>query len=133
MTKIHKKDHLMDITKAEDKPRRKCLYCEKYSIESFLTPRPNYDEIDKDMWLYCPHCHRTYLLNETRMEGRLKASVDAMMYEDEKTIMGLDNLAFKDKYQRQKKEILERLKKEKDPEVRELIKRGYDVQDHYYQ
>lgn len=119
----------MYVDNSVEKPKRKCLYCEKLDIHVTLTPRPNYNEVDKDMWLYCDNCHRTYLLNETRMEGRLKASVDTKMYEDEKTIMGLDNLTPRDRYQKQRKELLERLKKEKDPDVRDLIKKGYDVYD----
>jgi hypothetical protein len=63
------------------------------------------------------------------MEGRLKASVDTKMYEEERTIMGLDNLTPRDRYQKQRKELLERLKKEKDPDIRDLIKKGYDVYD----
>lgn len=129
MTKINKKERFMYVDNSVEKPKRKCLYCEKLDIHITLTPRPNYNEVDKDMWLYCSNCHRAYLLNETRMEGRLKASVDTKMYEDEKTIMGLDNLTPRDRYQRQRKELLERLKKEKDPDVRDLIKKGYDVYD----
>ena len=125
--KINKKDKFTAIEYDVEDKERVCLYCEKEHVRSKLTRRPNYEEVDKDMWLYCPNCHRSFLMRETRMEGRLKAAVDTKMDEDDdKTVMGLDNLLERDS---QAKKIQDRLKKEKDPDVRALIKQGYAVEE----
>ena len=109
----------------EDKTRI-CLYCEKWKIYSKLTRRPNYEEVDKDMWLYCHNCHRAFLVRETRMEGRLKAAVETKAFEEERTVMGLDNLKPTNP---QQKKLKERLAKEKDPDVRALLKQGYVIDE----
>ena len=124
--KINKKERFVSIDPEVEDKERICLYCIKEDHYSKLTRRPNYNEIDKDMWLYCNNCHRAFLIRETRMEGRLKAAVDTKYDEDDKTVMGLDNLLAKTSEQ---KRIKERLKTEKDPDVRQLIKQGLDPQD----
>ena len=124
--KINKKDKFTAIEYDVEDKERVCLYCIKYKVRVKLTRRPNYEEVDKDMWLYCPNCHRAFLTRETRMEGRLKSAVDTKIDEEDKTVMGLDNLLARDSL---KKKVQDRLKNEKDPEVRELIKQGYVVEE----
>ena len=124
--KITKKERFVEIDPNKEFKRRECYYCSKFGFTSYLGRRPNYNEIDKDLWWYCERCHRTFLERETRMEGRLKSAVDVQAKGDEKTIMGLDNLVPTNTAQRR---IKERLKNEKDPDVRALIKQGLDPQD----
>ena len=125
--KILNKERFSVIEYESEDKEKVCLYCEKEHVRSKLTRRPNYEEIDKDMWLYCPNCHRSFLMREVRMEGRLKAAVDTKMEDDDdKSVLGLDNLLAKNS---QKKKIEDRLKREKDPDVRQLIKQGYVVEE----
>ena len=125
--KITRKTRFTDIDYKEEK-KRYCQYCHKYKLDIKLTRRPNYNEIDKDMWWYCPNCHRTFLPRENPMEGRLKAAVDTKMYEEERTIIGMDNLLPKESDPK-KKALKERIEKETDLDVIALLKQGYDVQE----
>ena len=76
--KIKQREHrFVEINPNLDPKIKICLYCEKWNIHVKLTPRPNYEEIDKDMWLYCKNCHRAFLKRDTRTEGRLKSTVEA--------------------------------------------------------
>ena len=108
-----------------------CRICEKFGIRSVLGPREYYTERDADKWRQCKFCRRIFPIYEIRHEGKLVGLIEPEENPFKSTgeVTGLDNKIF-DRRERKKKEIRERIKNERDPEIRALLKQGFDVTFH---
>ena len=105
-----------------------CRLCEKFGIRAVLGPRQNYTERDADKWRQCTHCRRIYPIYEIKHEGKLVGLIEPEVNPFKSTgeVVGLDNKIYS-KVETAKKKIRERIKNEKDPEIRALLKQGFDV------
>ena len=132
LLKISNKDRvgIVQDTDPEHEAIAFCRHCEKFGIRAVLGPRQNYTERDADKWRECQHCRRIYPIYEIKHEGKLVGLIEPEVNPFKSTgeVTGLDN---KDYYstraERAKKKIRERIKNEKDPEIRALLKQGFDV------
>jgi hypothetical protein len=132
--KINKKDNIgiIEDSQPQHDAVALCQICmAKFSMRVPLGPRLDYTERDADKWRQCPHCRRIFPIYEIRHEGKLVGLLEPEENPFKSTgdITGLDNKGF-DKTARKRKEIKERIKNERDPEIRALLKQGFDVTFH---
>ena len=108
-----------------------CRLCERFGIRAVLGPRQNYTERDADKWRECTFCRRIYPIYEIKHEGKLVGLIEPEVNPFKSTgeVVGLDNKNW-DKRARKRQQIKERIKNERDPEIRALLKQGFDVTFH---
>jgi hypothetical protein len=108
-----------------------CRICERYSIRAVLGPRQDYNERDADKWRQCTNCRRIFPIYEIKHEGKLVGLLEPEEnpFKSTGSVEGLDNKVF-DRKARKKKEIQDKIKNERDPEIRALLKQGFDVTFH---
>ena len=105
-----------------------CRLCERFGRRSPLGPRLDYNERDADKWRQCTFCRRIFPIYEIKHEGKLVGLIEPEENPFKSTgeVIGLDNKVF-DRQAKRKKEIQDRIKNEKDPEIRALLIQGFDV------
>ena len=93
-----------------------------------MGPRQNYTERDADKWRECTFCRRIYPIYEIKHEGKLVGLIEPETNPFKSTgdVVGLDNKNW-DKRARKRQQLKERIKNERDPEIRALLKQGFDV------
>ncbi len=108
-----------------------CRFCEKFGIRAVLGPRQNYTERDADKWRECTFCRRIFPIYEIRHEGKLVGLIEPETnpFKSTGSVEGLDNKVF-DRTAQRKREIQKKIREEKDPEIRHLLKQGFDVTFH---
>ena len=131
--KISNKDKVGILEDDEDQKNSIafCRLCERFGIRAVLGPRQNYEERDADKWRECTFCRRIYPIYEIKHEGKLVGLIEPEVNPFKSTgdIVGLDNKNW-DKRARKRQQIKERIKNERDPEIRALLKQGFDVTFH---
>ncbi len=111
-----------------------CRYCQvNFNEHNPLGPRKDYEERDKDLWRQCTVCNKIFPVYEVKYEGKLRGLIDADQtanpFEQTKNaIVGFSN---KDHRPSEKERLRKRIKEERDPEVRELLKQGIEIEDDY--
>jgi hypothetical protein len=105
-----------------------CRLCERFGIRAVLGPRQHYNERDADKWRECTFCRRIFPIYEIKHEGKLVGLIEPETNPFKSTgeVIGLDNKVH-DRNQIRKEQIKKRIREERDPEVRALLKQGYDV------
>jgi hypothetical protein len=105
-----------------------CRLCERFGIRAVLGPRQNYTERDADKWRECNFCRRIFPIYEIKHEGKLVGLLEPEVNPFKSTgeVSGLDNKNF-DRQAIRKEEIKKRIREEKDPEIKELLRQGFDV------
>lgn len=129
--KISNKDRIgiIEDTSAEHDAVAFCQICLKnFSIKAPLGPRKDYNERDADKWRQCKHCRRIFPIYELKHEGKLVGLIEPEENPFKSTgeVTGLDNKIF-DRAAQRKEEIKKRIREERDPEIRALLKQGFDV------
>ena len=131
--KISNKDRVGILQDDEDQKDSLafCRLCERFGIRAVLGPRQNYAERDADKWRECTFCRRIYPIYEIKHEGKLVGLIEPEVNPFKSTgdVVGLDNKNW-DKRARKRQQIKERIKNERDPEIRALLKQGFDVTFH---
>ena len=105
-----------------------CRLCERFGIRAVLGPRQNYTERDADKWRQCTFCRRIFPIYEIKHEGKLVGLLEPEVNPFKSTgeVSGLDNKNF-DRVAIRKEEIKKKIREEKDPEIKALLKQGFDV------
>jgi len=105
-----------------------CRICERFGRRSVLGPRQNYSERDADKWRECGFCRRIFPIYEIKYEGKLVGLIEPEEnpFKSTGNISGLDN-KHHNRTEERRKQIKERIKNERDPEIRALLKQGFDV------
>ena len=105
-----------------------CRLCERFGIRAVLGPRQNYYERDADKWRECTHCRRIFPIYEIKHEGKLVGLIEPEVNPFKSTgeVIGLDNKVV-DRNALRKEEIKKRIREEKDPEIKALLRQGFDV------
>lgn len=106
-----------------------CQIClRNFSIKAPLGPRLDYNERDADKWRQCTHCRRIFPIYELKHEGKLVGLIEPEENPFKSTgeVTGLDNKIV-DKRAEKKEAIKKRIREERDPEIRALLKQGFDV------
>jgi len=128
--KISNKDRIGIVHEQEDNQAiAYCRLCERnFSRRIPLGPRQNYNERDADKWRECPWCRRIFPIYEIKHEGKLVGLLEPEVNPFKSTgeVTGLDNKNF-DRQAIRKEEIKKRIREEKDPEIKELLRQGFDV------
>ena len=127
--KISNKDRIGIVHEQEDNEAiAYCRLCERFGIRAVLGPRQNYNERDADKWRQCKHCRRVFPIYEIKHEGKLVGLLEPEVNPFKSTgeVSGLDNKNF-DRQALRKEEIKKRIREEKDPEIKELLRQGFDV------
>ncbi len=105
-----------------------CRLCERFGIRAPLGPRKDYNERDADKWRQCKHCRRIFPIYEIKHEGKLVGLLEPEENPFKSTgeVAGLDNKIV-DRTQQRKEEIKKRIREERDPEIKALLRQGFDV------
>jgi hypothetical protein len=105
-----------------------CRLCRRFNIEAVLGPRKNYHERDADKWRQCTFCNKIFPIYEIKHEGKLVGLIEPEENPFKSTgeVQGLDNRGI-DKNAIKKEQIKKRIREEKDPEIKALLKQGFDV------
>ena len=105
-----------------------CRLCERFGIRAVLGPRQNYNERDADKWRECTFCRRIFPIYELKHEGKLVGLIEPEVNPFKSTgeVTGLDNKNF-DRVALKKEAIKKRIREERDPEIKALLKQGFDV------
>jgi hypothetical protein len=119
---------IVEDTSPEHEAISFCRLCERFGIRAVLGPRQNYSERDADKWRECTFCRRIFPIYEIKHEGKLVGLIEPETNPFKSTgeVVGLDNKVH-DRNQIRKEQIKKRIREERDPEVRALLKQGYDV------
>jgi hypothetical protein len=119
---------IVEDTSPEHEAIAFCRLCERFGIRAVLGPRQNYSERDADKWRECTFCRRIFPIYEIKHEGKLVGLIEPETNPFKSTgeVVGLDNKVH-DRNQIRKEQIKKRIREERDPEVRALLKQGYDV------
>jgi len=124
----------VDILEDSD-AREEIAYCRhcmiNFNLKHQLYERKDYDERDADLWLQCWECWRIYPKYEVKYEGRLRGLIDADVegpMSSVPKVVGFDN---KHKQEKKTDRLRRRIKEEHDPEVRQLLKQGIEIEDDY--
>lgn len=128
--KISNKDRIgiIEDTSAEHDAVAFCRLCERFGIRAPLGPRLDYNERDADKWRQCTFCRRIFPIYEIKHEGKLVGLLEPEENPFKSTgeVTGLDNKIV-DKRAEKKEAIKKRIREERDPEIRALLKQGFDV------
>ncbi len=105
-----------------------CRLCERFGIRAVLGPRQNYTERDADKWRQCTFCRRIFPIYEIKHEGKLVGLLEPEENPFKSTgeVSGLDNKIF-DRVAQRKEEIKKKIREEKDPEIKALLRQGFDI------
>lgn len=105
-----------------------CRLCERFNIRAVLGPRQDYNERDADKWRECTFCRRIFPIYEIKHEGKLVGLLEPEVNPFKSTgeVSGLDNKIF-DRTAMKKEAIKKRIREEKDPEIKALLRQGFDV------
>lgn len=105
-----------------------CRLCERFGIRAPLGPRLDYNERDADKWRQCTFCRRIFPIYEIKHEGKLVGLLEPEENPFKSTgeVSGLDNKII-DRTAAKKEAIKKRIREEKDPEIKALLKQGFDV------
>ena len=121
---------ITDSFESQDKEVLYCPECRKdpYGLKKRLYPRLDYDASDKDLWLQCTKsCGKIFGINQLKKESKLEsfAVPSSNQFDENRSIvMGLENKRKLTRRQRHLENLKERIAKEKDPEIREALRRG---------
>jgi len=133
--KIERKSKVDILEESEpDTETSYCRFCMiNFNMKHPLGPRLDYNERDADMWRQCYECWRIFPIYEVKYEGKLTGLIEAEQttnpFEQTKSaIVGLSN---RDQRPTQKDRLRKIIKEEHDPEVRELLKQGYEIIEDY--
>lgn len=128
--KISNKDRIGIVHEQEDDREAiaYCRLCERFNIRAVLGPRQNYTERDADKWRQCTFCRRIFPIYEIKHEGKLVGLLEPEVNPFKSTgeVSGLDNKIF-DRTAIKKEAIKKRIREEKDPEIKALLRQGFDV------
>ena len=128
--KISKKETYGTIEAEEEHEIIYCAYCSRHDIKAILQSRSNYNATDKELWRECPNCKRILPASSGKKTSQLTGVVDPIdSVFDKANITGINNKrkrTLKEKYRQQ---ILEKVNKETDSEIRREILKGNQVDE----
>ena len=133
--KINRRDRI-DVLEDSD-PDSKITYCRfcmvNFHLKHPLGPRKDYYERDADLWLQCYECWRIYPIYEAKYEGKLHGLIEAEQTHNpfekiQSDVVGFDNRDYRPS---EKERLRKKIRDEHDPDVRELLRQGYTIEDDY--
>jgi hypothetical protein len=110
-----------------------CRHCMiNFNQKNVLHERKDYNERDADLWRQCWECWRIYPVYELKYEGKLRGIIerDEHPFSTTPSVVGMEN-KHKGRADHSKERLRKKIADEHDPDVRELLKQGFEIIEDY--